>query len=83
MYEISISLTKHEVRYLNFLIDNQIKDEPEYVTQSKAYKRFGKSNVDRWTRNSIVERYYRPKNVEYSLDELRQAAHNREDHLIR
>lgn len=77
-----VDLTKIELHYLKFLAENSIKDEPEYVNQQEAFRRFKRCNVERWVRNGVVKRYLRPKNIEYNLDELKRAAANRQDYLI-
>lgn len=77
-----VDLTKIQLHYLEFLVTNDIKQEPEYVNQQEAFRRFKRCNVERWVKNRVVKRYLRPKNVEYNLDELRKAAANRQDYLI-
>jgi hypothetical protein len=77
-----VELTKIQLKYLEFLVENEIKFEPEYINQQQAYRRFKRCNVDRWVRNNIVKRHLRPHNIEYSLNELRKAAANRQDYLI-
>lgn len=77
-----VDLTKIQLHYLEFLVLNDVKQEPEYVNQQEAFRRFKRCNVERWVRNSVVKRYLRPKNVEYSLEELKRAAANRQDYLI-
>ncbi len=77
-----VDLTKIQLHYLEFLVENDIKNEPEYVNQQEAFRRFKRCNVERWIRNGIVKRCIRPKNIEYNLNELRKAAANRQDYLI-
>lgn len=77
-----VDLTKIQLHYLEFLVSNDIKKEPEYVNQQEAFRRFKRCNVERWIRNGIIKRYLRPKNVEYNLEELKKAAANRQDYLI-
>lgn len=77
-----VDLTKIQLHYLEFLVANDIKQEPEYVNQQEAFRRFKRCNVERWVRNGIVKRYLRPKNIEYSLEDLKRAAANRQDYLI-
>lgn len=78
-----VDLTKIQLKYLEFLVENDTKNEPEYVNQSAAYRRFGRGNVERWTANGVIKRHLRPGNVEYNLNELRKAAANRQDYLIK
>lgn len=77
-----VDLTKIQLKYLEFLVENDIRKEPEYINQQEAFRRFKRCNVERWYKNGVVKRYLRPKNVEYNLDELRKAASNRQDYLI-
>lgn len=62
--------------------ENDVKQEPDFVNQQEAFRRFKRCNVERWVRNGVVKRHLRPKNIEYSLDELKKAAANRQDYLI-
>lgn len=77
-----VDLTKIQLHYLEFLVSNDVKQEPDFVNQQEAFRRFKRCNVERWVRNGIVKRYLRPKNIEYNLEELRIAASNRQDYLI-
>lgn len=78
-----VDLTKIQLQYLHFLVEDQPLHEPEYVNQEQAFRRFKRCNVERWVRNGVVKRYLRPKNVEYNLNELRRAAANRQDYLLK
>lgn len=42
------------------------KDDPEFISQRKAYELFGRRNVERWKRQGKVVSYKRPGKVEYS-----------------
>ncbi|WP_106831143.1 hypothetical protein [Parabacteroides pacaensis] len=77
-----VDLTKIQLHYLEFLVTNEVKNEPEYINQEQAYRRFKRCNVDRWVKNGVVKRHLRPKNIEFNLNELRKAAANRQDYLI-
>lgn len=77
-----VDLTKIQLHYLEFLVANDIRQEPEYVNQQEAFRRFKRCNVERWVRNGVVKRYLRPKNIEYNLEDLKRAAANRQDYLI-
>lgn len=46
-------------------------NDPEYVSQRKAYEIFGRRNVERWRRQGKVEPIKRPGKVEYRTSELR------------
>lgn len=77
-----VDLTKIQLHYLEFLVENDVKGEPDYVNQQEAYRRFKRCNVERWVANGVVKRYIRPRNIEYNLAELKKAAANRQDYLI-
>ena len=77
-----VDLTKIQLRYLEFLVENKVKHEPDYVNQQEVFRRFKRCNVERRVRNGIVKRHLRPKNIEYSLEELKKAVANRQDYLI-
>lgn len=47
------------------------KDDPEYVSQRKAYEMFGRRNVERWRKQGKVEPCKRPGKLEYSTADLR------------
>lgn len=48
--------------------DNQ---DPEYVSQRKAYSMFGRANVERWRRQGKVSPCKRPGKLEYRTADLR------------
>ena len=37
------------------------KDDPEFISQRKAYELFGRRNVERWKRQGKVVSYKRPE----------------------
>lgn len=59
-------LAAHIVRFMKS--DN---DDPEFISQRKAYEIFGRRNVERWKREGKVEAYKRPGKVEYRTADLR------------
>ena len=46
-------------------------NDPEFVSQRKAYEMFGRRNVERWRRQGKIESYKRPGKVEYRTSDLR------------
>lgn len=54
---------------------------PEYISQRKAYKMFGRGNVDRWRRQGKIEPYKRPGKVEYKTEELRKLQQIKQDYF--
>ncbi len=47
------------------------KDDPEYVSQRKAYEMFGRRNVERWRKQGKVTPCKRPGKLEYRTADLR------------
>ena len=47
------------------------KDDPEFISQRKAYEMFGRRNVERSRRQGKVQCYKRPGKVEYRTADLR------------
>lgn len=56
-------------------------NDPEFVCQRKAYKLFGRRNVERWRRQGKVEFYKRPGKVEYKTSDLRLLQRTVQDYL--
>lgn len=56
-------------------------DDPEYISQRKAYEIFGRRNVERWRRQGKVEPIKRPGKVEYRTSELRMLQRTVQDYL--
>ena len=80
------------VRYETFVEDvssaiikkiKKYKDDPEFISQRKAYKMFGRSNVDRWRREGRVEPAKRPGRVEYCTADLRYLQEQKQDYFDR
>lgn len=46
-------------------------DDPEFISQRKAYELFGRRNVERWKRQGKVVPHKRPGKVEYRTADLR------------
>ena len=46
-------------------------DDPEYISQRKAYQMFGRRNVERWRRQGKIVPCKSPGKVEYKTAELR------------
>ena len=56
-------------------------DDPEYISQRKAYEIFGRRNVERWRRQGKVEPIKRPGKVEYRTSVLRMLQRTVQDYL--
>ena len=58
-------------------------NDPEYISQRKAYAMFGRSNVERWRRCGKIRPCKRPGKLEYCTAELRLLQRTRQDYLNR
>ena len=73
--------------FLNDLVNKLVqalKDthaDPEFISQRKAYKLFGRRNVDRWRRQGKVVCYKRPGKVEYKTADLRMLQKTTQDYF--
>lgn len=47
------------------------KDDPEYISQRKAFEMFGRRNVERWRKQGKVTPCKRPGKLEYRTADLR------------
>lgn len=68
------------VRYSAFLNDLSARivhllkldaNDPEFISQNKAFEMFGRGNVERWRKQGKVTAYKRPGKVEYRTADLR------------
>lgn len=80
----------HLIPYDTFLNDlaarvvkllKQDKDDPEFISQRKAYDMFGRRNVERWRRQGKVQCYKRPGKVEYRTADLRLLQRTAQDYF--
>ena len=71
--------------FLNDLAARIVKmmkaDNPEFVSQRKAYELFGRRNVERWKRQGKIESYKRPGKVEYRTSDLRLLQRTTQDYF--
>jgi hypothetical protein len=80
---MKIEITPAQLRYLLFLEKHKIREENKmFISQNGAYKRFGRANIDRWVAEGKVQRFYRPRTIEYKMNELLSAAENQQDYTI-
>ena len=56
-------------------------NDPEVVSQRKAYELFGRRNVERWKRQGKIESYKRPGKVEYRTSDLRLLQRTTQDYF--
>lgn len=57
------------------------KDDPEFVSQRKAFEMFGRGNVERWRKQGKVEPYKRPGKMEYRTADLRRLQRTVQDYF--
>ncbi len=78
------------VRYSTFLnavaakVVHMIKqdaNDPEFISQNKAFQMFGRGNVERWRKQGKVLAYKRPGKVEYRTADLRLLQRIQQDYL--
>ena len=67
------------------IISQKIKEESSkpYINQNQAFKRFGRSNVEKWAKMQKVKQFFRDKTVQYRMSELLDAASNQQDYLYK
>lgn len=53
--------------------------DPEYISQRKAFKLFGRGNVERWRRQGKVHPCKRPGKLEYRTADLRLLQRTQQD----
>lgn len=56
-------------------------NDPEYISQRKAYEMFGRANVERWRKQGKVEPCIRPGKVEYRTADLRLLQRVKQDYF--
>lgn len=57
------------------------RNEPEMISQRKAYSVFGRGNVDRWRKKGLIHPCIRPGKVEYSTKRLRVLQRTEQDYF--
>lgn len=85
-----IQFTDHLIPYNVFLDDvaarvvKMLKSDnhdPEFISQRKAWKLFGRSNVERWKAEGKIEPIKRPGRYEFNTAELRYLQRTSQDYL--
>ena len=59
----------------------QDSNDPEFISQNKAFQMFGRGNVERWRKQGKVLAYKRPGKVEYRTADLRLLQRIQQDYL--
>lgn len=68
-------------RRLLFLMSRQ-RNDPETVSQNKAFEMFGRGNVERWRKKGMIQPCIRPGKVEYRTAELRALQEKVQDYFM-
>ena len=85
-----IQFLDHLIPYETFLNDlasrvvrmlKADKNDPEYVSQRKAFEMFGRRNVERWRRQGKISPIKRPGKIEYCTAELRMLQRTVQDYF--
>lgn len=85
-----IEFSDHLIPYEAFLNDVAARvvkflktdhDDPEFISQNKAFQMFGRKNVERWRRQGKIEPCKRPGRVEYKTAELRLLQRIKQDYF--
>lgn len=56
-------------------------NDPEFISQRKAYEMFGRRNVERWRKQGKVEPCKRPGKLEYRTADLRSLQRVKQDYF--
>ncbi len=57
------------------------RNDPERISQNKAFSMFGRGNVERWRKKGKLTVSKRPGKVEYITAELRYCQRTQQDYL--
>lgn len=56
------------------------RTDPDYISQRKAFRLFGRGNVERWRKAGKLTTCKRPGKVEYRTSELRMLQRTEQDY---
>jgi hypothetical protein len=59
------------------------RNDPEYISQNKAFHQFGRANVERWRQEGKLKCFKRPGKVEYLVSDLKLLKRTEQDYLKR
>lgn len=85
-----LQFSGRDVPYSKFVSDvaaqvvflmRQESNDPEYVSQRKAFAMFGRANVERWRNQGKITPHKRPGKIEYRTSELRLQQRNQQDYF--
>lgn len=87
---LNLDFIDRSVTYNTFIRDvasevvrllSKARNDPEIISQRKAYAMFGRANVDRWRNEGRVEPFRRPGKVEYRTADLRALQNTVQDYF--
>ena len=82
-FDKSVSYEKfiHDIAASVVRLLSEVRNDPEIVSQRKAYKMFGRGNVERWRKEGKLEPCKRPGKVEYRTADLRALQKVQQDYF--
>jgi hypothetical protein len=66
-------------RLEKFIVED--RNDPEYISQNKAFHQYGRGNVERWKKEGKLKCYKRPGKVEYLVSDLKLLKRTEQDYL--
>lgn len=60
---------------------SEVRNDPEYISKRRAYKLFGRGNIDRWLKNEDIKPHIRPGKIELKMAELRVLQNREQDYF--
>lgn len=57
------------------------KDDKAFISQNKAYAKYGRQNIERWRSNRLIEPRRTKGKYEYSTVELQRLANIKQDYF--
>lgn len=57
------------------------KDDKAFISQNKAYAKYGRQNIERWRSNGLIEPRRTKGKLEYSTVELQRLANIKQDYF--
>lgn len=59
----------------------EVKNDPEFISQNKAYEMFGKANIERWKKLNLITPAIRVGKMEYKTSILRNLQDVKQDYF--
>ena len=77
--DLETLVTAVAAKLATFLKEDAV--DPEYLSQRKAFKKFGEGNVLRWERQGKIEPCRRPGIIEYKTATLKELSRVKQDYF--